>query len=195
MIRASWRSFACSLLMLPFVGGTRARRYGENAHLSSCALLALSSRAVTELKPKKRVVVELMRPMMASRMGAWFRQGVRLQPRYLYASTQGTTAPDASVMTGKAGAGAAAGSPRRLLPGTGKCMMAVFLGPTFTVCPHAVAHSSISRRWRCTLSGSLPGAATSSANARCRTRVPLLVMPRSCPLARRNFASELMKMV
>jgi hypothetical protein len=41
--------------MLAFVGGTRARRYGEKAHLSSCALLALSSRDVMELNPKRRV--------------------------------------------------------------------------------------------------------------------------------------------
>ena len=74
-------------------------------------------------------------------------------------------------------------------------MAAVFFSPTLTVWPHAFAHSSMRRRWRCTFSGLGSGAPTSSANARWMTSVPLLLMPRSCPFARRKLARELMKMV
>ena len=96
--------------------------------------------------------------------------------------------PDASVMTG-VGLGSC------FAPGTGKCIAAVFFSPTFMVWPHANAHSSVRRRWRCIFSGLGSGAPTSSANARWMISVPLLSMPRSCPFARRKLARELMKMV
>ena len=81
--RASFRSSFWSLSMLAFVGGTRARRYGEKAHLSSCALLALSSRDVMELNPKRRAAVSFTRLMMRSSAEERSSFGVRAQPRYL----------------------------------------------------------------------------------------------------------------